>query len=120
MSTNTNHTGIWSELGQLIGHNNVITNDQEIDKRSLDLIPNTKKPGAFAYPDNIDQVMALTRWANTHSIPLWPVSTGKNWGYGAATPAIEGALVVSLEKLNRILTVDADLGYLAAAGLGSF
>jgi FAD/FMN-containing dehydrogenase len=45
-------------------------------------------------------------------IPLYPVSTGKNWGYGSATPAADRCVVVDLSNMNEILALDPDLGLL--------
>ena len=33
------------------------------------------------------EVQAIVRAANNYHVPLYPISTGNNWGYGSAQPA---------------------------------
>jgi 4-cresol dehydrogenase (hydroxylating) len=54
----------------------------------------------------VEQVQAIVRIANAHKIPLWTVSTGRNLGYGGASPAYSGSVVVDLKRMNRILEVN--------------
>jgi len=63
-------------------------------------------PSAAVAPDNVEQVQAIVRIANAHKIPLWTVSTGRNLGYGGASPAYSGSVVVDLKRMNRILEVN--------------
>ena len=65
--------------------------------------------GAVA-PASVEQVQAILKVANQYRQPLWPVSTGKNMGYGMATPATAGQMVLDLKRMNRILDVDVELG----------
>jgi len=48
---------------------------------------------------------------NQHKVPIWPISTGKNLGYGSAAPAERGQVVLDLKRMNRILEIDKDLAY---------
>ncbi len=68
-------------------------------------------PSALALPGDKHQVAELVRLAGARGLRLHPVSRGRNYGYGTATPASPGALVVSLERLDRIVRVDEDLAY---------
>jgi len=61
-------------------------------------------------PRSVEQIVALVRIANQHRLPLYPISTGHNWGYGAANPVLDGCAVVDLSKMNRILAFDVDAG----------
>ncbi|MEX0886352.1 MAG: FAD-binding protein, partial [Phycisphaeraceae bacterium] len=44
-------------------------------------------------------------------LKLHPVSRGCNWGYGDAAPPGPGQAVLDLSSMNRILEVNAELGY---------
>ena len=46
------------------------------------------------------------RIANDHTLPLYPISTGKNLGYGGSAPILSGSVVVDLKRMNRIINVD--------------
>jgi 4-cresol dehydrogenase (hydroxylating) len=68
-------------------------------------------PAGAVAPANLEQVQAVMRVANQHRLPLWPISRGKNFGYGGAAPRLPGSLVLDLGRLNRILEVNESLGY---------
>ncbi|TQE98216.1 MAG: FAD-binding oxidoreductase [Spiribacter salinus] len=60
-------------------------------------------------PTSAGEVQAIVSIAHRHSIPLYPVSTGRNWGYGTANP-VTAACVLDLSEMQRIVDVDAELG----------
>jgi 4-cresol dehydrogenase (hydroxylating) len=66
---------------------------------------------AAVAPDNADQVVALVKVANRYRIPIYPISTGKNLGYGGAGPALAGSVVFDLKRMNRIVEIDERHGY---------
>ena len=54
----------------------------------------------------------IVRIANEYGIPLSPISTGKNNGYGGAAPRLSGAVVVDTgERMNKIIEVNEKYGY---------
>ncbi len=67
-------------------------------------------PVGAVCPETVEQVQALLKIANQYKQPLWPVSTGKNMGYGMTTAATPGQMILDLKRMNRILEVDPDLG----------
>jgi 4-cresol dehydrogenase (hydroxylating) len=67
-------------------------------------------PSAAVAPQSVQEVQAILRIANEHKIPLWPVSRGKNLGYGEAAPLLSGSVVLDLGRMNRILDIDAKTG----------
>ena len=63
-------------------------------------------PSAAVAPETAEQVQAIVRIANEYKIPLYPISTGKNLGYGGSAPVLSGSLIVDLKRLNKIIEVD--------------
>lgn len=63
-------------------------------------------------PDTTEQLQEIVRIANRHEIPLYPVSTGKNWGFGGASPVVDHCVVIDLSRMNRIVHFDSKLGLL--------
>jgi 4-cresol dehydrogenase (hydroxylating) len=61
-------------------------------------------------PQTLDEVVAAVRIAAEFHTPLYPISTGKNWGYGSAVPPQDGCVVVDLSGLDRIVDMDPVLG----------
>lgn len=62
-------------------------------------------PLAIALPASIDQVQAIVRWANLQEVALVP--SGGRTGLSGGAVAAHGELVVSLERMNRVLGFDA-------------
>jgi FAD/FMN-containing dehydrogenase len=61
-------------------------------------------PLAVVLPGSVEQVRQLVRYANEHRLPLVP--SGGRTGLSGAAVACRGEIVVSLERLNRILDFD--------------
>ena len=61
-------------------------------------------------PQQADQIPNLMRIASRHRIPIHPISTGRNWGYGSALPPSQDMVILDLSALQRILHMDAQLG----------
>ena len=62
-------------------------------------------PLAIVFPKSIEQVQALVRFANEHSLALTP--SGGRTGLSAAAVAANGEIVVSFDYMNRILDFNA-------------
>lgn len=67
-------------------------------------------PSGAVAPASVEEVQAILKIANKYKLPLWTVSTGKNMGYGCATPASSGQMILDLKRMNRIIEIDAELG----------
>lgn len=70
-----------------------------------------QRPAAVLQPGDRAEVRACLRIAVRHGVPLHPVSRGRNWGYGSRLPPRDGAVLLSLHRLDRILELDEDLAY---------
>ena len=57
---------------------------------------------AVVRPRSVQDVVALVRHARATRLPLYPVSTGMNWGYGGSNPVRPGCTVVDLSAMDRI------------------
>lgn len=64
-----------------------------------------------ARPASVEEVRAVLRAASRWGVPVFPVSAGKNWGYGDACAPADGMLILDLSRMDRILEVNADLAY---------
>jgi 4-cresol dehydrogenase (hydroxylating) len=70
-----------------------------------------KLASAAVAPISADEVAAIVRIANEHRIPLYPISTGMNLGYGGSAPVLSGSVVVDLKRMNNIIEIDDVRGY---------
>jgi FAD/FMN-containing dehydrogenase len=62
-------------------------------------------PLAIALPSGIEEVQAIVRWANEHGVAIVP--SGGRTGLSGGAVAANGELVLSLERMNRVLDFDA-------------
>jgi 4-cresol dehydrogenase (hydroxylating) len=61
-------------------------------------------------PSSAEDIAPILEIARRHHVPLYPISTGHNWGYGTALPAVDGCAVLDLSGLDRIVHMDPELG----------
>lgn len=52
----------------------------------------------------------VMRIAQLHKVPVHPISTGHNWGYGTALPPSDRSVLIDLGGLRKILHFDAEFG----------
>jgi 4-cresol dehydrogenase (hydroxylating) flavoprotein subunit len=62
-------------------------------------------------PQTRDEVVAIVGIANKHRVPLYPVSTGRNWGLGSRLPVTDGCVIVDLSRMQRISEVNNEFGF---------
>jgi hypothetical protein len=108
------------ELRSALGPDHVELNDKEIRNGWYMEHPNTHDmmplfdseefiASAVVYPGSVEDVQKVVRWANTHFIPIFPISIGRNLGYGGSAPRVRGSVTIDLgRRMNRILDINAD------------
>jgi FAD/FMN-containing dehydrogenase len=67
-----------------------------------------KIPSIALAPRSAEEVQVLMRICNEFRIPVYPVSTGKNLGYGGSAPVLNGSVVLDLKRMNRIIEVSEE------------
>ncbi|MDX9874336.1 MAG: FAD-binding oxidoreductase [Spongiibacteraceae bacterium] len=77
-------------------------------------------PAAAIAPANSDEVREVVRIANRHKIPLWPISRGKNFGYGGAAPRLRGSVVLDLSRMRKIEIDEANGIAIVEPGVGFY
>ena len=65
---------------------------------------------AALQPKTVESIGKVLAIARQHGIPLYPFSTGHNWGYGTALPPRDDCVVLDLSGLDRIVDMDPVLG----------
>ncbi|MFN3702149.1 FAD-binding oxidoreductase [Thermomonas sp.] len=64
----------------------------------------TPAPLAIALPGSVEEVQAVVRWANAAKVAVVP--SGGRTGLSGGAVAANGELVVSLERMNKVLDFD--------------
>ncbi|BBC71933.1 FAD-linked oxidase [Altererythrobacter sp. B11] len=75
--------------------------------------------GAIA-PESVEQVQAALRVANQYKLPIWPISRGKNLGYGGTAPLLAGSVVMDLSRMKKIEFDEANGTVLVEPGVGFY
>ncbi|MBI2328205.1 MAG: FAD-binding protein [Chloroflexi bacterium] len=94
-------------LIEIVGGGNVLTGEERQDY-SRDEAPKLKPvlPEVVVKPEDTGSVARIMKLANEKNIPVTPRGGGTGLA-GGAVP-IYGGIVLSLEKMNRILEIDKD------------
>jgi 4-cresol dehydrogenase (hydroxylating) flavoprotein subunit len=100
-----------AKIRAIVGAGHLQLSSEDLAQRSKTTLPSGSPPCAVARPADRGQVQEIIRALRGTDIPVFPISTGKNWGYGDACPPMPGALLLDLSRMNRILEVNAPLAY---------
>src|SRR6185437_7620001 len=73
--------------------------------------PEERWASAAVAPASTEEVQQIVRVANRHGVPLYPISNGRNLGYGGSAPTYSGCVVLDLKRMNRILEVNEENAY---------
>ncbi len=68
-------------------------------------------PVAILKPASRSDVEAIVAVANKYHVPLYVVSTGKNWGIGSKLPVKNGCALVILSEMKNIIEVNEKYRY---------
>ena len=77
-------------MREIVGADHVYTRSQELDELAQATIPFPKRPAAVVCPASQEEVQRIVRVAGQYRLPLFPCSTGRNWGLSSKTPFSTG------------------------------
>ncbi|MED5608381.1 MULTISPECIES: FAD-binding oxidoreductase [unclassified Pseudomonas] len=101
-----------AKFRKLLGEENVLAKDDQLIPYGKIMMPvdNAEHaPSAAVTATSLEQVQGVVKICNEFKIPLWTISTGRNFGYGSAAPAQRGQVILDLKKMNKILHIDPEL-----------
>lgn len=96
---------------QLLGPNHVITETAELTAAETATFATTQQIPVILYPDSREALQTCLKIANQYKTPVYPISTGKNWGYGSRVPTQSNCVLIDLRRLDRIVDFNEKLGY---------
>ncbi len=99
------------EWRSIVGTENVVTDQAALDAAAASTFFTTQRLTAIVSPANREQVQACLRAATRHHTPVYPISSGRNWGYGSRVPAADGCALLNLGRMNRIVDFSEELAY---------
>jgi 4-cresol dehydrogenase (hydroxylating) len=99
-----------TEWRALLGADHVLESPAATARYSVDTSRSGRRIAAALRVRERAQIAPLLRIAQQHRTPLYTISRGNNWGYGTANPVVDGAVIVDLSALARIVALDAEAG----------
>ncbi len=98
----------WREA---LGGEFVICGGAPVERAETATFRTDQKIPLILRPQTRAQVSEVMRIASRHGIPVYPVSSGKNWGYGSRVPVVGGSALIDLSALKQIVDFNERLGY---------
>ncbi|MEM5797161.1 MAG: FAD-binding oxidoreductase [Candidatus Aenigmatarchaeota archaeon] len=68
-------------------------------------------PPAIIFPGSTEEVQGVVKIANKCKTPLYPISSGRNWGLGSRLPVRGGCAIVDLSRMRGIREINEKLMY---------
>jgi 4-cresol dehydrogenase (hydroxylating) len=94
-----------------IGADAVVAGHEDLNQYTQTACASTREIAAVLKPGTHEQVERIIAVANEHGVPLYPISCGKQWGMGSRLPVQDGAAILDLSGMNRILEVNVQHHY---------
>ena len=105
-----------------VGSDNVFFDELDsaayTDKFAIDDLAH--RPSGAVAPASVEEIRAVVRVAAEQRIPLWPISRGKNLGYGGSAPALAGSVVLDLSRMKKIEVDEENGTVLLEPGVGFY
>lgn len=97
---------------KLLGDENILIRPEQLVPYKKIMMPVDEAehaPSAALTAITVEQIQGIVRICNEYKIPIWTISTGRNFGYGSAAPHHRGQIILDLKKMNKIIHVDPEL-----------
>ena len=94
------------KLSQLLPKDRVYTDPVDCYAYAYDNSRIFHSPIAVAFPLNIEEVQSIIKLCNAHKVPVVPRGRGTGTAGGSVPEA--GGVALSLERMNKIISVDPD------------
>src|SRR5215469_13309894 len=92
-----------AEWASVVGEENVIIAAGDLRAAETGTFHTGHRIPAIVRPGNRREVQECMRVANRRRAAVYPVSGGRNWGYGSRMPASDNSVLLDLSRMNQIL-----------------
>jgi len=94
------------KLSGIVGKKYLMTSQKDMVEFAADATEIAHMPDVVAFPENSEQISRILRLATENGFPVVPRGAGTGMS-GGAVP-VYGGVVLAMDRLNRILSVDRD------------
>jgi glycolate oxidase len=98
--------GFAESVAQIVGPSFVRQDDSSLEAYGADALKQTYRADLVALPGSVSEVAAVAELCSERVVPL--VVRGAGTGQTGGSVPLRGGVVLSLERLNRILEIDQD------------
>lgn len=108
-------SAVLDELSSILGEKNVTVDPDKLHMYSHDEVTESRYhhlPEVVVFPETAEQVAAVVKLANRELIPITPRGAGTGLACGAVPNC--GGIVLSTERMNKILEINPDSMYMVA------
>jgi len=98
--------GFAESVAQIVGASFVRQDDSSLEAYGADALKQTHRADLVALPGSVSEVAAVAELCSERLVPL--VARGAGTGQTGGSVPLRGGVVLSLERLNRILEIDQD------------
>ena len=86
---------------KIVGEDRVSNKQEILEGYSGDI-----SPSMVVWPTSTNEVVQIVAWANSNSVALVPVSSGRPRRRGSSLPKVENSVIVDLSRMKKIIRVD--------------
>jgi 4-cresol dehydrogenase (hydroxylating) len=95
----------------VLGADHTIVDGTRLAAAETATFSTTQSVPAILRTANTSQIQECLRIATRFRIPVYPISSGKNWGYGSSVPVSTSSVLLDLGRLNQIVDFSEELAY---------
>ncbi|HEY4707038.1 MAG: glycolate oxidase subunit GlcD [Deltaproteobacteria bacterium GWA2_55_10] len=95
-----------TELKRIAGEGNVSFSKEELLCYSYDATNKLHLPDAVVFPSGPEEISLILKMANSEGFPVIPRGAGT--GFSGGSLPVNGGVVISFEKMKRILEIDTE------------
>lgn len=97
-------------LARIVGPEFVTQSASGLDAAAQATYRTGRRPALVVRPADGSEVQRCLAAAKAFGLPVHPIGSGLNWGFGSKVPRVDGGLVLRLDRLKTIV-LDEDSGH---------
>jgi len=102
--TSTNSVSLAIDEWSLVLGKDKVSSEKEILARyARTTQADAPSPSCILYPTTTEEVQAVVRIASKYDVVVYPISRGKNWGYGDMCAPTDGSAIIEFVLPTRWL-----------------
>lgn len=95
-----------TELARIVGESNASFSREELICYAYDATNKLSVPDAVVFPSTPEEISLILKMANSEGFPVIPRGAGT--GFSGGSVPVEGGVVVSFERMKKIIEIDIE------------